>query len=136
MASTLNPSRPAAWPASPLSHVWKALGFVALVAAAVATVVRASGERIAGLHRDRRVVARGAIDRADQRQLVEHACLERKMLAHPDAGKARRDGLIRPADLGRSVGLGIPGVQLGRAADQVNQQNLGMRSRGTAGKQS
>ena len=76
------------------------------IAAAVVAVVGAAGQRIAGLHRDRRVVAGRAIDRADDRQLVHDRA--------PAAADARRPGRRAPwsrsARYGPRISCGASGL--------------------------
>ena len=56
-------------------------------------------------------------------QPVGHFGLQRQVLAEANARHAGRDRRVRPADLCRGVGLGIPGVDLARAAREPEQDD-------------
>ena len=90
----------------------------------VAVGIRARlGGAVRGLHHHvRLVIALPAIDRADERELIEHRRLLRQILANVDAGQLGRDVLERPANLARHRGLHVPGVDV-RWAARHPQQN-------------
>ena len=78
-------------------------------------------EEAAGLHHLMAGVVDGGgrvIHAADERELVRVLGHAREVLGDLDARDVGLDGLVRAADLGRSVRLHVPGVELGRPADQ------------------
>ena len=99
------------------------------IAAAIAPVVRAPRQRVAGLHGDRRVIARAAIDRADDRQLVHQARRQRQMLAHMHARHFGRNMAERTANLRRCGGLGVPHVDVAGTARKPEQHHVRLRFR-------
>ena len=76
------------------------------IAAAVRPSSVRARQRVAGLHRDRRVVAGRAIDRADHGQLVHESRLQRQVLAEADARHAGRDRRYGPRISAGAVRLG------------------------------
>ena len=75
------------------------------------------GREIAGLeHRVRRVSAMPSIDRANDRELVEHRGLLRQMFAKQYAGQLRLSHAERSAIDQGTIRLRIPGVEMTRAA--------------------
>ncbi len=69
------------------------------------------------------VVVGAGLQRAQHGQPVGQAGGLREQLAEADAGDAGRDGGEGAAVLRRGVGLGVPGVELGGAAPQPQQQD-------------
>ena len=67
---------------------------------------------------ERRVPVLTADDGAEQREPVRACGEERQQLADFDAGDVGLDRLVRAADLGRSVRLHIPGIELAGASHQ------------------
>ena len=67
---------------------------------------------------------RGVINGADERNLVHDFGKARKDLAHGHAGDFGGDRLERSANFGRGVGLHVPGVKLGRPADQKEKDTI------------
>ena len=89
--------------------------------AADVRMLDAALEQAAGLHHlVAGIVDRGGgvIDAADQRELVGVLRHAREILRDLDARDVGLDRLVRPADFGRRVRLHVPGVELGRPADQ------------------
>ena len=80
----------------------------------------------------RRVVAVAMAHRTNQGILVRHGRQPRKMLADLHAGHTGRDGTKRPAIFGRRVGLQVEHVEVGRPAEQVDQDaRLGLACLGS-----
>ena len=69
---------------------------------------------------DRRGVV---VDRSDERQPVHPGGQPREMLADPDAGNPGGDRPERPPDLGGSIGLGVPRLELAGPADEHQQDH-------------
>ena len=88
------------------------------VAAALAAVVRPPRQWIAGLHGDRRVVARLAVDRPNHRQFVGDRRLPRQMFGKLNPRNLGRDHVVGAANFLGSVRLGIPHVDVAGTAGE------------------
>ena len=87
-------------------------------------LVRGSAVEVAGLEDlVRLVVAVAGIDRANDRELVEHRRLLGQVLAEEHAGQPGGDDAERAAVLQRPVGLGVPGVDVARPAGHPEQDD-------------
>ena len=79
------------------------------------------------------MVREPAVDRADQRHLVEHRRLERKILANLHTRDGRGNRLKRAANFNRCRRLQIPGVDMARSACHPDQDHTLLTDRGLTG---
>ena len=97
--------------------------------AADVRILDAALEQAAGLHHLVAGIVDGGgrvIHAADQRVLVGVLRHARKILGDLDARDVGLDGLVRPANLDRRVGLHVPGVELRRPAHQEQHDAVGV----------
>ena len=63
------------------------------------------------------------IDRADHRHAVEQARLQRQMFAKADAGHLSGNRAERAPRLRRSIGLGVPRIEMTRTAGEPEENH-------------
>ncbi len=104
------------------------------IAAPVVAVVGTLRQWVAGLHRDRCMVARTAVDRAENRKLVGNRCLQRQMFAELHTRESGRDDSVRPANFARCRRLRIPHIELtGPTREPEQNHGFGITRRAIRG---
>ena len=98
-------------------------------AAAIAPIIGAPGQRVAGLHGDGRMIARRAIDRADQREPVHDLRRQRQVLAHMNARHLGGDVAKGAANLARRVRFRVPHVDVARPAGEPEEDDVRLARR-------
>ena len=79
---------------------------------------------VAGLHHGGMMIdAIAAIDRADHRHAVEQARLQRQVFAKANAGHYGGNRAERPPHLHRSIGLGVPRIEMTGAAGEPEENH-------------